>query len=332
MSAYIMSDLKPKFTMLIGLPGCGKSTLANKFKDDSNKVILSSDSIREELFGDENEQMEPERVFATMFYRAIRALENNCDVIYDATNINRKLRINTLDRLKKAVSRPFNTEAVVVYTDIAEVKRRNASRDRVVPEYVIDNMLKNFELPTYNEGWDIIVVYYSTEPNIAWADAVDYYAKDLTHENPWHNMNVDEHMRAALYYFNTHYNSNDYPDYLEKAILLHDIGKKFCKTYVNRKGQTTEVAHYYQHANPGAYFALGIKFDLSAEDKYKLALLINYHMRPLEAWKDSKKAEEKDKALLGDELYNCLKVLHTCDENSEQDMEFVKEFLNRNEN
>jgi predicted kinase len=315
--------------MLIGLPGCGKSTLANKFKEASHTVVLSSDSIREELFGNEDEQMEPERVFATMFYRTIQALENNLDVIYDATNINRKLRINTLDRLKKAVSRPFITEAVVIYTDIAEVKRRNASRDRVVPEYVIDNMLKNFELPTYNEGWNFIGVHYSTDPNLNWLDAVEYYAKDLTHENPWHNMNVDEHMRAALYYFNTHYNPNDYPDYLEKAILLHDIGKRFCKTFVNRKGQTTEVAHYYQHANPGAYFALGIKFDLSEEDKYKVALLINYHMRPLEAWKDSKKAEEKDRRLLGDELYSYIRVLHTCDEMSEQDEDFVKEFLER---
>lgn len=320
----------PRFTMLIGLPGCGKSTLANKFKDTYHKVILSSDSIREELFGDEDEQMEPERVFATMFYRTVQALEDDFDVIYDATNINRKLRINTLERLKKAVSKPFTAEAVVVYTDITEVKRRNASRDRVVPEYVIDNMLKNFELPTYNEGWNFIGVHYSTDPNLNWLDAVDYYAKDLVHDNPWHNMNVDEHMRAALYYFNTHYNTNDYPDYLEKAILLHDIGKRFCKTYVNRKGQTTEVAHYYQHANPGAYFALGINFDLSEEDKYKLTLLINYHMRPLEAWKDSKKAEEKDKRLLGDELYNYLKVLHTCDEMSEQDEDFVKEFLDKN--
>lgn len=319
----------PKFTMLIGLAGCGKSTLANKFKDTYHKVVLSSDSIREELFGDEDEQMEPERVFATMFYRTVQALENDFDVIYDATNINRKLRMNTLERLKKAISKPFTTEAIVVYTDIAEVKRRNASRTRVVPEYVIDNMLKNFELPTYNEGWNFIGVHYSTDPNLNWLNAVDYYAKDLIHDNPWHNMNVDEHMRAALYYFNTHYNPNDYPDYLEKAILLHDIGKRFCKTYVNRKGQTTEVAHYYQHANPGAYFALGINFDLSEEDKYKLALLINYHMRPLEAWKDSKKAEEKDKRLLGDELYNYVKVLHTCDEMSEQDEDFVKEFLDK---
>lgn len=264
-----------------------------------------------------------------MFYRTVRALENNLSVSYDATDVNRKLRINTLNRLKQAVSRPFITEAVIVYTDIAEVKRRNARRDRVVPEYAIDTVLKNFELPTYNEGWDFIRVHYSTDPNLNWVDAVDYFAKSLAHENPWHCMNVDDHMRAALHYFNTHYNSKDYPAYLGKAILLHDIGKRFCKTYVNRNGQTTEVAHYYQHANAGAYFALGINFDLSEEDKYNLALLINYHMRPLEAWKNSKKAEEKDKKLLGDELYNYLKVLHTCDEMSEQDPEFVKEFLEK---
>ncbi len=321
----------PRFTMLIGLPGCGKSTLANKFKGISHTVVLSSDSIREELFGNEDEQMEPERVFAIMFHRTVQALENNLDVIYDATNINRKLRINTLGRLKSAVSRNFTTEAVVVYTDIAEVKRRNASRARVVPEYVIDNMLKNFELPVYNEGWDTIGVHYSTEPNIVWAEAVDYYARGLTHDNPWHYMDVDKHMYGAYYYYTKFFRTSDYPKYLERAILLHDIGKKFCKTYTNRKGETTEVAHYYQHANPGAYFALGIKFDLSEQDKYNVALLINYHMRPLEAWKDSKKAEEKDKRLLGDELYSYLCVLHTCDEQSEQDPEFVKEFLNRKE-
>ena len=319
----------PRFTMLIGLPGCGKSTFANNAKDA--KVVLSSDSIREELYGSENIQTDPSRVFDIMFKRTIEALNAGKDVIYDATNTGRKLRMNTLQRLKKAVTKTFITEAVVFYTDIAEVKRRNASRARVVPEYVIDNMLKNFELPTYNEGWNFIGVHYSTEPNIVWAEAVDYYAKGLSHDNPWHNMDVDKHMYGAYYYYTKFFKTSDYPKYLERAILLHDIGKKFCKTYYNRKGELCDKAHYYQHANPGAYFALGLKFDLSEQDKYNVALLINYHMRPLEAWKDSKKAEEKDRALLGDDLYNYLKVLHTCDEQSEQDPEFVKEFLNRKE-
>ena len=135
-----------------------------------------------------------------MFYRTVRALENNLNVIYDATNVNRKLRINTLNRLKQAVSKPFITEAIVVYTDIAEVKRRNASRDRVVPEYAIDTVLKNFELPTYNEGWNFIGVHYSTEPNLNWLNAVNYYAKDLAHDNPHHILDVDAHMRAAHQY------------------------------------------------------------------------------------------------------------------------------------
>ncbi len=322
---------KPKFIMLIGLPGCGKSTLANQLKTDQT-VLLSSDSIREELYGSEDDQTDPSRVFGKMFSRTVAALDAGLDVIYDATNTTRKLRVNTLQRLQKAVTAKYITEAIVVYTGLDEVKFRNSTRARVVPEYVIDNMLKNFELPTFNEGWDEINVHYSTTPNLHWSEAVDYYAKGLTHENPWHNMDVDKHMYAAYDYYTKFFNPTDYPKYLERAIFLHDIGKKFCKTYTNRKGETTEVAHYYQHANPGAYFALGIDFNLSEEDKYKAAILINYHMRPLEAWKDSKKAEERDRNLLGEELYNNLKVLHTCDENSEQDMEFVKEFLNRKEN
>ena len=318
-----------KLIFLIGIPGAGKSTFAKELVTKYDYVEVCSDDIRKELYGDEAIQDHPEKVFGIMFDRTVKNLNENKTVIYNSTNINRKLRINTLNRLKQAVSKPFITEAIVVYTDIAEVKRRNASRDRVVPEYVIDKILKNFELPTYNEGWNFIGVHYSTEPNLNWLNAVNYYAKDLAHDNPWHNMNVDDHMHAALYYFNTHYNSDNYPDYLERAILLHDIGKKFCKTYINKKGQVSEVAHYYQHANVGAYFALGIKFGISEKDKYNLALLINYHMRPLEAWKDSKKAEEKDKKLLGDELYSYLKILHACDEMAEQDEDFIKEFLEK---
>ena len=259
--------------------------------------------------------MDPERVFATMFYRTVRALENNLNVIYDATNVNRKLRINTLNRLKQAVSKPFITEAIVVYTDIAEVKRRNASRDRVVPEYAIDNLLKNFELPTYNEGWNFIGVHYSTEPNLNWKDAVDYYTKGLAHENPHHILDVDSHMRAAHQYLLDKY--PDAPTYVQKATLIHDIGKNYCKTFTNRRGETTEVAHFYQHANVGAYLALGVIFDESEQDKYKACILINYHMRPLEAWRDSEKAKKKDACLLGEELFQNLQILSEADRRCE---------------
>ena len=52
-----------KFYMLVGVAGSGKSTLAAKIFqliDSSNKtVLLSSDVIREELYGDASVQDNP---------------------------------------------------------------------------------------------------------------------------------------------------------------------------------------------------------------------------------------------------------------------------------
>ena len=51
---------KPILTVLVGLPGSGKSTYANKIK---NAILCSSDKVREELYGDENIQGDKQKVF-----------------------------------------------------------------------------------------------------------------------------------------------------------------------------------------------------------------------------------------------------------------------------
>lgn len=149
--------MKPTFLMLIGLPGSGKSTLAQKMANE-NTVILSSDSIRKELFGSESVQENAEKVFNLMFSRTVKALDEGKDVIYDATNLKKKLRINTLKRLKGAVKTEFIAKALIIDTDLATAKERNSSRDRVVPEEVLDKMHDNFQLPDYSEGWDQIEI------------------------------------------------------------------------------------------------------------------------------------------------------------------------------
>ncbi len=341
----------PTFLMLVGLPGCGKSTLAEKLKSTHflvsgykrkrpDAVILSSDSIRGELYGDENCQDNPEQVFKIMFDRTIQNLNDGFDVIYDATNINRKKRINLLKELNKKVKVDFNKYCFVVYTDLKECLKRNANRDRKVPEEAIYRMLKNFEIPVYNEGWNVIEIKYTTQPNIPYLTAVNDIVGPVPHDNHWHNMDVDLHMYCALDYFEVKFEAQTFPIYLKYAILYHDLGKKICKTFINRKGEKTDEAHFYQHANVGAYLAMGINFDgfrdhnflgpineFTEQDKYKMIVLINYHMRPLEAWKDSKKVENEDSKLLGAELYWYLKIIHECDEMSEQDPEWVERFL-----
>ena len=73
----------PKFIMLIGLPGSGKSTWAEKYiTENANTVLISSDNIRKELFGDENSQEDNNRVFYEMEVRTLNHLNNGVNVIY----------------------------------------------------------------------------------------------------------------------------------------------------------------------------------------------------------------------------------------------------------
>ena len=89
--------LKPLFIMLVGISGSGKTTAGEKIKEEviknGNKIeLLSSDNLREELLGDVNDQSQNAVIFKEMQKRTINALQQNCSVIYDATNLNIKDR------------------------------------------------------------------------------------------------------------------------------------------------------------------------------------------------------------------------------------------------
>ena len=147
------------FNMLIGPAGSGKSTYAKKLCLNIGPIYctyLSSDQIRKELYGSEDAQCNPKKVFEIMLQRAVDALNNNMYVIYDATNLKTRHRKETLRYLETTVIHSFFKEATVIKVDRATAKERNANRSRVVPEYVIDRMYRQFELPTTAEGWDYI--------------------------------------------------------------------------------------------------------------------------------------------------------------------------------
>ena len=335
-----------EFYMLIGLPGSGKSTEAEniikyKYANNENCHIHSSDAIRKELYGSEECQDNPSKIFDEMFNRTITSLNDGYSVVYDATNINRKRRIELLDKLSREYKEPLRKRAVLVYANINECYLRNRGRNRQVPDEVILKMLMNFELPVKGEGWDDVNVVYNTPCLCNYDTAIDYFVGPLAHENKHHNLDVDLHMYSALDYFTVKYEAHSYPEYLRYAIAFHDIGKRVCKTHINKKGERTEDAHYYQHANVGAYLSLSIAFNdfqgynidgtvttkFTDEDKYNMAVLINYHMRALEAWKESEKSKNKDKKILGDEMFNYLEIVNDCDEQSEEDNEWVATFL-----
>lgn len=138
--------------LMVGIPGSGKSTLAEQIAKKNHAQIFSSDKIRAE-FGDENDQTKNWLVFKTLYNRARKALDEDKDIIIDATNVDKKTRKNVF---KQFEGYSFKKVAIVKEVSIEVAKERNSKRERKVPDEVIEKFYKKFDEPTLEEFDEII--------------------------------------------------------------------------------------------------------------------------------------------------------------------------------
>ena len=300
---------KPTFTMMVGLVGSGKSTYAKQLAEETNAIICSSDAIREELCGDENSQDNNNEVFKILHSRIKENLKNGKNVIYDATNINSKRRRAFLSELRRI---PCVKKCVVMVTPFELCCNQNESRNRVVPYEVIERMYKNWNTPYWFEGWNKIEIKFPDDFEISnvigiWiSDHMDY-----DQDNPHHSCTLGQHCNLV---------GQSLKDdmLLHCAGLLHDCGKPFTKSFVNSKGEETDMAHYYQHNCCGSYDSLFFRYP-DEVDKLDVSVLINLHMMPYFWEKDKEhgeKTRQKYQKLWGNELYNNVMKLHEADKNA----------------
>ncbi len=140
-------NAKPRLTLLVGLPGSGKSTWAAR----QPGIVLSSDSLRALLSGDETNQAIHGAVFRTLrFLLRERLRLGQSHTILDATNLLRKHR---RPFLKIAAQYGAETEAVFFDVPLALALARNAARNRVVPPEVIREMAAQLQPPQQSEGF-----------------------------------------------------------------------------------------------------------------------------------------------------------------------------------
>lgn len=259
---------RPSLIILCGIPGSGKTTYAKDYMEQNcNTVHLSSDAIRKELYGDENIQGNPGDVFSLMQKRAIEALNNGCNALYDATNVTRKDRAGIIGVCPKFAK----IECHIIWAPIEICIERDASRERTVGKEVIDRMLKRFQAVYYDEGIDEIKIIKLNNFN-----STDYYkdvtsAMDIPHDNHHHTLNIKQHCIEA--YEEIECKTNKFS--LLSAAWWHDIGKPYVKSFTDAKGQTCDEAHYYQHQCVGAWVSYGVD-DITPYS----AWLISTHMEP----------------------------------------------------
>lgn len=141
--------------VLGGLPASGKSTYAEMLVESGQFCRVCPDLIRKELYGNESIQGNGREVFKIAFDTIQRLGKQNFNVVFDATNIDRKRRTE----LVKAIRGYFD---IIIFkwfsAPLSVCLARNAKRERQVPVEVLERMSANFDPPSImlDEGWDYI--------------------------------------------------------------------------------------------------------------------------------------------------------------------------------
>lgn len=310
----------PKFIMLVGLPASGKSTLAEKLKEEYKAEIISSDSLRKELYNDEQNQEHNYEIFNEMLKRTIACLKEDKNVIYDATNISSKRRINICSQISKYANEKI---CYLLTTSYELCIKRNNERERKVPDEVIKRMLYSFNTPSIYEGFTKVIVVHSDEQKKLAEEVVD---EKMQHDNPNHTASVAEHMsevysEVGKYSYNIlkmfYPKGEEFEAWKDSCLLTlaayyHDIGKFYTKSF-DEKG----IAHFYNHENVGAYIIFNMEAAniLTDEELLDMSLLINWHMKPY-FWK-TEKEKEKARLFLSKRLFTLLMILHLFDETAD---------------
>lgn len=295
------------FTMMIGLPGSGKSTLARKMADSIGAVIVSTDSIRGELFGNEEDQSNPEKVFGIALHRIKQNIEDGKSVIFDATNLSAKGRMRILNTLPKNIVK----RAYIVATDFETCVHQNSLRERKVPFEIIKKFRERFEFPTYAEGFDEFRFAFNyIRSNYVYFNLVQkmlYFEQD----NPHHTHTLGGHIQAVVE--NVIRSGGD--NVTKLAARFHDVGKMYTKVFSDANGKATKFAHFYHHENVGAYEAMFYldSYGCSYKEIIETCGVIQYHMRPYSL--NGEKSVEKLKSRVGEEMFQRIMALNDADKN-----------------
>lgn len=329
----------PTVYLLVGIPASGKSTWTKMNAEKLNAHVLSSDDLREVLYGDVNNQDNNTDLFQFIYKQAKLMLDLGLNVIIDSTNTSRKRRISFNREFKN-----YTRKAIYFNSSANACIIRDRYRERKVGSEVITRMYKNLQVPTYSEGWDSIEIIYdklitpfNTKEGLEkkilneWSydemfgfpyglgefnDFMRIY--NLPQDNPNHSFSVSRHTYHVYHYVYNNYKNTEtvtVRDFLKMLwfAILHDVGKGYTKTFINYKGNPSRYAHFYQHENCSGQIACSILHTLGYDDKFILEVveLVQLHMRLYNA--DTEKSKNKLKKEVGEDVYVKLEFFQKAD-------------------
>jgi len=156
-----ISTSTPVAYILVGVPGVGKTTWTQSQTLVNPYAYLSTDLYIEQYAEEAGKdyavifKLRMPDAIESMVNDAITARNNKQNVIWDQTSTTKESRARKLDMLPG-----YRKIAVVFRTpDREELDRRLASRpNKLIPKYVVDNMINFWEEPSLEEGFDEIIL------------------------------------------------------------------------------------------------------------------------------------------------------------------------------
>ena len=160
---------EPICTVMVGLPGLGKSTLIKKmYKSDTwiYSTDMYIDAVAEDNGITYSEAFESNIKAATEFNeQKLKTMADlRKDIIWDQTNLGVGKRRKIINRMKQAGYQVrceciLPPEAGWIDDQKTWANRLKNRPGKTIPNHVLSNMIESFTVPSVDEGFDMITFY-----------------------------------------------------------------------------------------------------------------------------------------------------------------------------
>jgi len=149
---------RPRFIILVGLPGSGKTTWRKtKVAQGYKGVVINPDDIRKTVFGVYFDPKKERDVWDYIYRKVRRALLKGESICFDATNVKKKRR-QALIKLGHEYNAYIEAIYFKVPSEVAFKRNMERPADERVPLGIMMRMIKNIQPPECSEGFDSVKV------------------------------------------------------------------------------------------------------------------------------------------------------------------------------
>lgn len=147
-----------KVIILSAISLSGKTTYTNRLIKEKDYYVIHPDNLRKKVTGDEGDISKDSYIWSQLVPAefVIALINENKDIIFDATQLNKKTRAQTIKTIRD-IDKNIKIECHYIEPNLELSKERNKVRERKLPEYVLDSQFAKWQIPTLEEGFTKIV-------------------------------------------------------------------------------------------------------------------------------------------------------------------------------